>query len=349
MLRGAWCRASSYKGHVAILSSTRLFHWIFLGFRACTLFWADFREHFWRSSGAQNVSCSISSESSRRLLSNDIKFAWIGVWTGELWLPEVGVPELFLRVFPAKIPVKRGKPPVNRELHVIAGVVIFLTHPDSRINSLWVGKTLHAKAVVREKNMLSLRLIFPYFLSVFACEFDLALEVSFWRSWYCRKACATFSLKVFDFWETELGFARYGSANRGCRSVFGPLEDIFPIEIPARPGKILTIREFHTMHERVLFSTYPGLRINALWVRKNLCASVVMSGEKFWNFQHSLISSACFHAHGRHSSRSRFSTFLVPSESLCYLLSKSTGLAQRRTWVREMWSRKQRSLECSFC
>ena len=76
----------------------------------------------------------ISSESSRCLLSNDIKFVRIGVQTGELWLPEVGVPELFLRVFPAKIPVKRGKPPANRELHVIAEATIFPMHPGSWVN-----------------------------------------------------------------------------------------------------------------------------------------------------------------------------------------------------------------------
>ena len=270
-----WCRWSLYRGHVAILSSTRLLHRIFLGFRACILFWPDFRGNFWRSSGTQNVSCSISSKSSRCLLSNDIKFTWIGFRTGELWLPEVGVPELFLRVFPAKIPVKRGMPPANRELHVVARVVIFLTHPGSRINLLWVGKTLRAKAVVREKNASSLRLIFPYFLFVFARVFDLTPEVGFRRCWYHRKACATFSIKVLYLRETELGFARYGSANKGCRSVFGLLEDIFPIEIPARPGKILTIREFHTVRECVLFSTYLGLRINLLWVRKILRASVV--------------------------------------------------------------------------
>uniref|UniRef100_A0A2N9F4L6 Uncharacterized protein n=1 Tax=Fagus sylvatica TaxID=28930 RepID=A0A2N9F4L6_FAGSY len=48
---------------------------------------------------------------------------------GELWLPEVGVPKLFFCAFPAKIPAKRGKPPANRELHVVAGVAIFLMHP----------------------------------------------------------------------------------------------------------------------------------------------------------------------------------------------------------------------------
>jgi hypothetical protein len=54
-------------------------------------FLSDFRGQFWRSSGTQNGSCGISSESSRRPLSNDIKFARIGVRTRELWLPEVGV------------------------------------------------------------------------------------------------------------------------------------------------------------------------------------------------------------------------------------------------------------------
>uniref|UniRef100_A0A2N9J2A1 Uncharacterized protein n=1 Tax=Fagus sylvatica TaxID=28930 RepID=A0A2N9J2A1_FAGSY len=39
--------------------------------------------------------------------------------------------------------------------------------------------------------------------------------------------------------ETELGHARYGSANRGRRSVFGPLKDIFPTEISARTGENL--------------------------------------------------------------------------------------------------------------
>uniref|UniRef100_A0A2N9GVH4 Uncharacterized protein n=1 Tax=Fagus sylvatica TaxID=28930 RepID=A0A2N9GVH4_FAGSY len=73
---------------------------------------------------------------SRRLLSNGIKFARIGVRTRELWLPEVGVSELFSCTFPVKIPIKRGMLSANREFHVVAGVVIFPTHPSSRINLL---------------------------------------------------------------------------------------------------------------------------------------------------------------------------------------------------------------------
>jgi hypothetical protein len=174
------------------------------------------------------------------------------------------VSELFLRVFPVKIPVKRGKPPANRELHVVAGVIVFPTHLGPCVNSQRVGKTLRAKAVVREKNAPNLRLIFPCFLSVFARVFDLAPDVGFRRSWYRRKACASFSCKVLDSGETELRTERYGPANRGRRSVFGPSEGIFPARIPARPGKVLTIREFHTVHECVFFPTCPGSRINLL-------------------------------------------------------------------------------------
>jgi hypothetical protein len=108
-----------------------------------------------------------------------------------LWLPEVGSSDLFFRVFPVNIPAKRGKPPANRELHVVAGVAIFPTHLGLRVNLQRVGKTLRAKAVVREKNAPNFRFIFPHFLSVFAYVFDLAPDVGFRRSWYRWKACAT--------------------------------------------------------------------------------------------------------------------------------------------------------------
>ena len=74
----------------------------------------------------------------------------------ELWLPEVRVSELFLCTFPMKIPVKLEMFLANREFHVIAGVVIFPTHPGSKINLLRVGKTLRAKVAVREKKRILL-------------------------------------------------------------------------------------------------------------------------------------------------------------------------------------------------
>ena len=141
--------------------------------------------------------------------------------------------------------------------------------------------------------------------------FDLALDVRLWRSWYRWKAYATLFLKVLGLRETEFGLEKYGSANRGHWGVFGPLEGIFLIEIPVRPGKILTIRESHVVSEHVLFPTHLGSRINSLWVRKTLCASTASSGGKLWNLHHSLISSVCFRVHGRRGSWCQIAAILV--------------------------------------
>ena len=74
----------------------------------------------------------------------------------ELWLPEVGVSELFLCTFPMKLPVKREMLLANREFHVVAGVVTFPTHLGSKINLLRVGKTLRAKAAARKEKRIFL-------------------------------------------------------------------------------------------------------------------------------------------------------------------------------------------------
>ena len=62
--------------------------------------------------------------------------------------------------YPMKIPVKRGMLSANREFHVVDGVVIFPTHPGSKINLLRVGKTLRAKAAVREEKRVLLPALF---------------------------------------------------------------------------------------------------------------------------------------------------------------------------------------------
>uniref|UniRef100_A0A2N9HMZ5 Uncharacterized protein n=1 Tax=Fagus sylvatica TaxID=28930 RepID=A0A2N9HMZ5_FAGSY len=212
-----------------------------------------------------------------------------------------GVGAVFVHSSGARFRSNGGCYSANREFHDVAGVIIFPTHPGSRINLLRAGKTLRAKAAVREKKCV-------------------LLPARFFSN----------LVPVPDSRESELGLVRYGPASRVHRGVFGPFEGSFPIGIPAGPDKFLAIREFHVVHGCVLFPMCPGSQINLLRVRKTLCASVATSVGKSRNFQQNLILSACFHARGRRSSRCRIPTILVSSESLRYLLFNGTGLAQRR-------------------
>uniref|UniRef100_A0A2N9IPM7 Reverse transcriptase domain-containing protein n=1 Tax=Fagus sylvatica TaxID=28930 RepID=A0A2N9IPM7_FAGSY len=230
---------------MAVLSSTPAPHQILLGFRARVPF-SDpiFKGQFWRPSGAQNGSCSISSESSRRPTFQRYKVC-VNRSSDE-------------RVM---APGSRG----------VGAVFVCFSGEDS-------GQTGDATGEPRVARRS--------------------------RSHYLSNAPGLAGQLVSE----------------GRRGVFGPFEDSFPIVIPARPGKFLAILRVHVVHECVFFPTCPGLRINLLRVRKTLCASVATSVGKFRKFQHSLISSACFHARGRRSSRCRILTILVSSESLRYLL-----------------------------
>uniref|UniRef100_A0A2N9IQ64 Aminotransferase-like plant mobile domain-containing protein n=1 Tax=Fagus sylvatica TaxID=28930 RepID=A0A2N9IQ64_FAGSY len=88
-------------------------------------------------------------------------------------------------------------------------------------------------------------------------------------------SCAAYFCKVPDLRKSELGLVRYGPANRGHRSVFGPFEGSFPIGIPASPDQLVASQE------------------DSARKRGNV------GGKNSRNFQQNLISSACFHARGR--------------------------------------------------
>uniref|UniRef100_A0A2N9IQ65 Aminotransferase-like plant mobile domain-containing protein n=1 Tax=Fagus sylvatica TaxID=28930 RepID=A0A2N9IQ65_FAGSY len=133
-----------------------------------------------------------------------------------------GVGAVFVHFSGCRFRSNGGMLSANREFHVVAGVIIFPTHPGSRINLLRAGKTLRAKAALPMSDFDVLGTVGKLALPIFA------------RFRICGKS--------------ELGLVRYGPANRGHRGVFGPFEGSFPIGIPAGPDKFLAIREFHVVH-----------------------------------------------------------------------------------------------------
>uniref|UniRef100_A0A2N9F866 Uncharacterized protein n=1 Tax=Fagus sylvatica TaxID=28930 RepID=A0A2N9F866_FAGSY len=147
-----------------------------------------------------------------------------------------------------------------------------------------------------------------------------------------RKACATLSLQGFRVAGNRARDGEIWSGEQRSPECFWSFRRaFFLVRIPARPEKVLTIREFHTMHEYVFFPMCPGSRINLLRARKTLRASATMSAEKLWKLQHSLILSTCFHSRGRRSSRSRNSAILAYRQKACAtILSKAEATLLRK-------------------
>uniref|UniRef100_A0A2N9GPF2 Uncharacterized protein n=1 Tax=Fagus sylvatica TaxID=28930 RepID=A0A2N9GPF2_FAGSY len=198
-------------------------------------FLSDFRGQFWRSSGTQNGSCGISSESSRRPLSNGYKVC-------ANRSSDEGV----------MAPGSRG----------VGAVFVHFSDADSG----QTGDAIGEPRVPRRSRSHYLSNAPGLADQLVASRKDSAREGG---------SCAAYFCKVPDSRESELGLVRYGPASRVHRGVFGPFEGSFPIRIPADPDKFLAIREFHVVHGCVLFPMCPGSQINLLRVRKTLCASVV--------------------------------------------------------------------------
>uniref|UniRef100_A0A2N9IIE8 Uncharacterized protein n=1 Tax=Fagus sylvatica TaxID=28930 RepID=A0A2N9IIE8_FAGSY len=223
----------------------------------------------------------ISSESSRRPLSNDIKFARIGVRTRGVMAPG-----------------SRG----------IGAVFVHLSGEDSD----QTGDAFGEPRVPRRSRSHYLSNAPGLADQLVASRKDSAREGG---------SCAAYFLQGSGFAEIRAWTCEIWPREQRPPEVFlVRLRAVFRSGFRLTPIKFLAIREFHVVHECVFFPMCPGSQINLLRVRKTLCASVATSVGKFRKFQHSLISSACFHARGRRSSRCRISTILVSSESWCYLL-----------------------------
>ena len=170
--RATVTRVSYCSCHVAILSAT----WKFVRVHSfLTRFLKAILEVFWYSKWVMQYIVG------KRQMST---FQWYKVCAnrsleGKVMTPGSRGVELFFRIFPVKIPAKRGKPPANRELHVIAGVSLFPTHLSSWIKLQRAERNLRAKAIVREEKRIRFSTRFPYFSSMFACMFDLAPDVGF--------------------------------------------------------------------------------------------------------------------------------------------------------------------------
>uniref|UniRef100_A0A2N9HZ18 Uncharacterized protein n=1 Tax=Fagus sylvatica TaxID=28930 RepID=A0A2N9HZ18_FAGSY len=218
-----------------------------------------------------------------------------------------GVGAVFVHSSDAKIPVKRGMLSANREFHDVAGVIIFPTHPGSRINLLRAGKTLRAKAALPMSDFDVLGTVGKLALPIFA----------------------RFRIRG----KSELGLVRYGPASRVHRGVFGPFEGSFPIRIPADPDKFLAIREFHVVHGCVLLSNVPGLADQLVASQEDSVRKRGNVGGKIpGTFSKTLFCRPVFTRVVDVAPDVGFPTILVSSESLRYLLFNGTGLAQRRAW-----------------
>uniref|UniRef100_A0A2N9ESI3 Uncharacterized protein n=1 Tax=Fagus sylvatica TaxID=28930 RepID=A0A2N9ESI3_FAGSY len=121
--------------------------------------------------------------------------------------------------FSDRIPARPGKILAIREFHVVHGMCLL-----SNVPGLADQLVASQEDSVRKRGNVGGKIpeVFSKTLfrrPVFTRVVDVAPDVGFRRSWYRRKAYATYFLTVQALHRGELGFARYDLANRGRRNV----------------------------------------------------------------------------------------------------------------------------------
>uniref|UniRef100_A0A2N9HSI3 Uncharacterized protein n=1 Tax=Fagus sylvatica TaxID=28930 RepID=A0A2N9HSI3_FAGSY len=121
--------------------------------------------------------------------------------------------------FPIRIPADPDKFLAIREFHVVHGDVSSFQCARARRSTCCESGRLCAQAWQRRWENSGNFSTALFRRPVFTRVVDVAPDVGFRRSWYRRKACATYFSTVQALHRGELGFARYDLANRGRRNV----------------------------------------------------------------------------------------------------------------------------------
>jgi hypothetical protein len=102
---------------------------------------------------------------------------------------------------------------------------------------------------------------------------DVAPDVGFRRSWYHRKAGATYFPKVKALHRGELGFARYDPATEAAGMFLMPRGHLLT-EILVQPEELLTIRKLRAVAEVNLLPKGLGSWTKLQRIGKSFCANV---------------------------------------------------------------------------